>query len=114
MKLFNLENFNINVNQFGDMIHQYSDFIKHYHRSYSPMTISNDYLVKAHFHQEEGRGGYFAPESGTSEGQFLVIKALMECYEVFKESWYRDLAIELMDSALKILYQNNHKNNYKN
>lgn len=107
MKLFNLENFNINVNQFGDMIHQYSNFIKHYHRSYSPMTISNDYLVKAHFHQEEGRGGYFAPESGTSEGQFLVIKALMECYEVFKESWYRDLAIELMDSALKILYQNN-------
>ena len=87
------------------MVSQYYDFLDHYKRSYSPLTINPEYLVKAHFHQEVGRGGYFAPESGTSEAQFLAIRGALDMFGVSKDIKWLNLAEELMQSALKHLYK---------
>lgn len=105
MKLITEDMIEAKLTDIGEMVSQYFDFISHNHRDFSPLSINESYIVKAHYHQEEGRGGYFAPESGTSEGQFLVIRSLLETYLILKESKYLNLAIELMDASLKILYQ---------
>lgn len=104
-KLFNSTDLGINTNNIGRMADQYFDFIEHNRRHYSPMTINPEYLVKAHFHEEVGRGGYFAPESGTSEAQFLAIRGALNMYGVTKDLKWLNLAEELMDSALKYLYK---------
>lgn len=102
---FTSQDLGINVNDIGKMVSQYYDFLDHYKRSYSPMTINPEYLVKAHFHQEVGRGGYFAPESGTSEAQFLAIKGALDMFGVSKDLKWLNLAEEMMQSALKHLYK---------
>lgn len=71
-----------------------------------PLAISKNYLVKAHYHEEEGRGGYFAKESGTSEGQFLTLLGLLDIYEVTKNRDVLKLAKNIADSTLKYLYKN--------
>ena len=96
-KLFNSTDLGINTNNIGRMADQYFDFIEHNRRHYSPMTINPEYLVKAHFHEEVGRGGYFAPESGTSEAQFLAIRGALNMYGVTKDLKWLNLAEELMD-----------------
>lgn len=103
--LFTDKDLGINTNDIGKMVEQYWDFLQHNHRNYSPMTINAECLVKAHFHQEVGRGGYFAPESGTSEAQFLAIRGALDVYGVTKEVKWLNLAEELMASALKYLYK---------
>lgn len=105
-KVFSSDDLNINTNDIGKMIEQYWDFLYHNSRKFSPLTINNEYLVKAHYHEEVGRGGYFAPESGTSESQFLTIKGLLDVYGVTKDLKWLNLADELMQSALKHLYKN--------
>ncbi|WP_304428070.1 hypothetical protein [uncultured Clostridium sp.] len=104
-KLFNSTDLGININNIGRMADQYFDFIEHNRRHYSPMTINPEYLVKAHFHEEVGRGGYFAPESGTSEAQFLAIRGALDMYGITKNLKWLNLAEELMASALKYLYK---------
>lgn len=106
VKMFSSEDLGINTNNLGRMADQYFDFIQHNRRSFSPMTINPEYLVKAHYHQEVGRGGYFAPESGTSEAQFLAIRGALDMYGVTKDLKWLNLAEELMSSALKYLYKN--------
>ena len=105
LKLFNSYDLGVNVNDIGKMIEQYFDFIQHNQRGYSPMTINPEYLVKAHFHEEVGRGGYFAPESGTSEAQFLAIRGALDIYGVTKDLKWLSYADELMQAALKYLYK---------
>lgn len=104
-KIFSSEDLNLNTNDIGKMIEQYWDFLYHNTREFSPMTINKEYLVKAHYHQEVGRGGYFAPESGTSEAQFLAIRGALDIYGVTKDLKWLNLADELMQSALKHLYK---------
>lgn len=104
-KFFDKKDLNINVNDVGKMVSQYWDFINHNNKKFSPMTYNPDYLVKAHFHEEIGRGGYFSPESGTSEGQFLTIRGALNIYKVTKDLKWLSLAEELMQAALKYLYK---------
>ncbi len=106
VKMFSSKDLGINTNDLGRMADQYFDFIQHNKRSFSPMAINSEYLVKAHYHQELGRGGYFAPESGTSEAQFLAIRGALNIYGVTKDLKWLNLAEELMQSALKHLYKN--------
>jgi len=61
-------------------------------------------MAKAHFHDEEGRGGYFAPESGTSEAQFLSIKGFLSVYCATKDTKGLDLAEDMMEAALQYLF----------
>ena len=104
-KIFNSLDLGINTNNIGKMADQYFDFIEYNRRKYSPLTINPEYLVKAHYHEEVGRGGYFAPESGTSEAQFLATRGALEMYGVTKDLKWLNLAEELMDSTLKYLYK---------
>lgn len=71
---------------------------------YGPM-IYNGLIVNA-YHPEVGRGGYFHPNSGTSEGQGVMILACFLAYEVLRgdpateetANYYRDLAINMLNA----------------
>lgn len=71
---------------------------------YGPM-IYNGLIVNA-YHPEIGRGGYFHPNSGTSEGQGVMILASFLAYEVLRDDletldtarYYQDLAITMLNA----------------
>ncbi|MDX0622901.1 hypothetical protein GOD54_23665 [Sinorhizobium medicae] len=71
---------------------------------YGPM-IYNGLIVNA-YHPEVGRGGYFHTNSGTSEGQGVMILACFRAYEVLRNSpatlavgeYYRDLAVTMLNA----------------
>lgn len=73
-------------------------------KGFGPM-IYNGLIVNA-YHPEIGRGGYFHPNSGTSEGQGVMILAAFMAYEVLKDDpasaavaeYYRDLAVSMLDA----------------
>ncbi|MEK4871587.1 hypothetical protein [Niallia sp. FSL W8-1348] len=95
----------ININNVGAWVDQYWNFLDFYRRGQTPLMINTDYMAKAQFHVEEGRGGYFSPESGTSEAQFLTIKGCLDIYLITKESKWLNLAVEMADASLKVLYR---------
>lgn len=69
---------------------------------YGPM-IYNSLIVNA-YHPEVGHGGYFHPNSGTSEGQGVMILASLLAYESLRDdpatlpqaNFYRDLASDML------------------
>jgi hypothetical protein len=71
--------------------------------------INEDGLLVNAMHTVEGRGGYFHPASGTSEGQFTAIKACVQAYKVAqtpqeKAAW-RDRARFMAGTLEDILYR---------
>lgn len=99
-------NLKIKIKDIENNMNKYIQWLKNNKRERLPLTISKEYLVKAHYHREEGRGGYFAPESGTSEGQFLTLLGLLDAYEITKDEETLDLAKNITESALVHLYKN--------
>lgn len=69
------------------------------------MAINLDNLTKAQYHYEIGRNGYFAPESGTSEGQFLSTLGYIYMYEATTDMKWLALAEKSIDSALVNIYK---------
>ena len=70
-----------------------------------PMIVNG--LVTNAYHQETGRGGYFHHNSGTSEGQFIVIYSLYLAYEQLiggtldeqtAADYYKALAESMLDA----------------
>lgn len=70
--------------------------------------IMNGLITNA-FHNEEGRGGYFHHNSGTSEGQSIGIEGSLLAYQVLKDgdgderaaaNWYKSNAISMLDDAM--------------
>lgn len=99
------DNLKIKIKNIENIIKLYIAWLKDNTKEEKPFAISKDYLVKAHYHEEEGRGGYFAPESGTSEGQFLTILGLLDAYEVIGDKDILEFAKNLSDAALIYLYK---------
>lgn len=91
-------------NKESDGIRGHLQFLIDYMRNDLPLMVNSDYLVKAQFHQEEGRGGYFHPNSGTTESQFLVIKGLLRVYGITRDTTYLNLAEKMANAAVKYLY----------
>jgi hypothetical protein len=69
-----------------------------------PMIINKRGVSANSFHVEIGRGGYFPTESGTSEGQFSMIRANMVAYEATGASHFLDRALFLADPLEEIFY----------
>lgn len=74
-------------------------------RTAGPLIV--DGLIANAYHKEIGRGGYFHPNSGTSEGQFIFIYGLYCAYEQLIDGtqeekavarWYKTLAEEMLDA----------------
>lgn len=71
---------------------------------YGPMIYNG--LITNAYHPEVGRGGYFHPNSGTSEGQGVMILAAFLAYEALSQreedlevaEYYRELAITMLDA----------------
>ncbi len=100
-----IEDLPVSNNEMMEWANGYYDWLTFNTRPVVPLAINSDnYLVKAHYHTETGRGGYFAPESGTSEGQFLTLLGALEMYETTKELKWLGQAEKLAQSALDNLY----------
>ncbi|QQE90275.1 hypothetical protein [Azotobacter chroococcum] len=71
---------------------------------YGPLIYNG--LIANAYHPEVGRGGYFHPNSGTSEGQGVMILACFLAYEALIQNaadeevaeFYRELAITMLDA----------------
>jgi len=61
--------------------------------------INEDYLIGNGFHDQLGRQGYFPHEAGTSEGQFLMIRAACQAYHATTDSYWLTLATSMGDAA---------------
>lgn len=94
----------INIEKVKEMADKHLEWLQANTKDDLPLAINSKKLVKAHFHVEEGRGGYFAPESGTSEGQFLLILGMLEMYKSTNETKWLTDAESLMEAALTTLY----------
>ena len=97
----------VKIKEIEDNAYSYVKWLNNNTKDRMPLAISKNYLVKAHYHEEEGRGAYFAEESGTSEGQFLTLLGLLDFYEVTKNKDVLELAKSIADSTLKYLYKDN-------
>ena len=95
----------ISPNEIARWINEYYDWLNFHTRGKMNLAINPSFLVKAQYHEEEGRGGYFAPESGTSEGQFLTILGLLEVYKTTKDLKWLSLAEVLAETTLSILFR---------
>ena len=94
----------INIEKVKEMADKHLEWLQANTKDDLPLAINSKKLVKAHFHVEEGRGGYFAPESGTSEGQFLLTLGMLEMYKSTNETKWLAEAESLMEAALTTLY----------
>lgn len=108
-----IEDIEISPNKIMKWANYYFDWLNFNTRSTEPMAHNMDNLVKAQYHKEIGRNGYFTPESGTSEGQFLTILGLLSMYETTREMKWLGMAEKLVEAAFRILYKNcNFPNSY--
>lgn len=73
--------------------------------------ISSQGLLVNAFHDEDGRQGYFAPPSGTSEGQFLGIYAFalaaikLQSYDQATAALFASIARNMGNACWKALYR---------
>ncbi|WP_244832950.1 hypothetical protein [Clostridium sp. BJN0001] len=101
-----IDDIEVSPNKIIKWANYYFDWLSFNTRSIEPMAHNMDNLVKAQYHEEIGRNGYFTPESGTSEGQFLSILGLLAMYEATKKMKWLGMAEKLIESAFKYLYKN--------
>lgn len=94
----------VNMNKIALALDYYYDWLEFNTRSITPLSINLDHLVKAQYHEEIGRGGYFAPESGTSEGQFLTILGYIHMYEATGQLKWLGKAEKLVDGAISFMF----------
>ena len=81
-------------------------FITTYTTSDNFMFLSSDkYLPPNAMHDVEGRGDYFPSVSGTSEGIFLTIVALMDYYRVSGNSSALTTAQNIYSGAIDVAYK---------
>ncbi len=71
-------------------------------KGYGPMIYNG--LIANAYHPGIGRGGYFHENSGTSEGQGVMILAAFRAFEALRESdpetaeFYREMALSMLSS----------------
>lgn len=106
MKKLNSDLIGMNTNELGEWVDEYYKFLNFYDRNQMPLMTNAEGMTKAQFHYEEGRGGYFAPESGTSESQLLAIKASLELYKATSEIKWLDMATKMMDKTIEVNFRN--------
>jgi phage-related protein len=66
---------------------------------------SNPYLLTNAFQDVQGRGGYFPGSSGTSEGQFTMIRACLAAYAVTADSTWLNRATNMAAALEPVLYR---------
>lgn len=103
MKL--IDDLSVNINKISEWCDNYYDWLDFNTRSVEPMARNLDNLTKAQYHYELGRNGYFTPESGTSEGQFLSALGYIHMYEATHQMKWLGLAEKNIDAALVNMYK---------
>jgi Phage-related protein len=83
-------------------------WLDRYTRDTKPLIINSDGVSVNAFHDVVGRGGYFPPSSGTSEGQAILIRALLlarKCpISVAAKAKCLDLALLLAEALITYFY----------
>lgn len=105
MNLITKDDIGIPISRIGYWMDNYYEWVKFHTRDKNNLVINGSNLVAAHYHVEEGRGGYFAPESGTSEGQILTARGFLNAYLLTKDTKWLNIAEELMEVCIEHLYR---------
>ena len=71
----------------------------------APMLMNNQGLVVNAYNNASGRGDYFDQAAGTSEGQALMIKGLLDAYTATSNPQALSLAQLALSSVLSVLYR---------
>lgn len=81
-------------------------FLIRFTRNEKPFMINLAYLLNNSFHDVLGRSGYFSHQSGTTEGQFVAIRAAMYAFDETGDEYWRQLALQMAYAAIEYLYPN--------
>ena len=73
-------------------------------RNCLPLIINEQGVSANSIHVEIGRGGYFPTETGTSEGQFAMIRANGMAHRATNASHYLDRALFMADALEPVFY----------
>lgn len=93
------------INKAADWLEGYVDWLNKYTRDEQPCIINSDNLAANNFHDEVGRNGYVSTESGSSEAQFITIRACAMAYLATKNIKWLNKAVNMANAALKILFR---------
>lgn len=99
-----IKDLEININRMSEWVDAYYNWFDFNTRGTEPMAANNNSLVKAHYHEELGRNGYVAPESGSSEAQFLTLLGFIKMYKATKQLKWLGMAQRVADAAINFLY----------
>lgn len=95
----------------GDEIRNYligaNSWMTTYTRDTAPFVMGTNQLLANAFHDVVGRGGYFPPESGTSEGQATMIRACANAFLATGITGYRDRALAMAAVLEATIYGGN-------
>lgn len=80
-------------------------FLSTYTRATTPLAVNETGLVAAQFHDELGRGGYTAPESGSSEAQALLLRGALNAYRATGTAKWLQYAENLADRMVAVLFR---------
>lgn len=80
------------------------DWLMRYKRNTYPLILNDNYCLVNSFHTVLGRGGYFPPSAGTTEGQAIITRAAMLAYLATNKSKWLTLAQNLGNALLQYFY----------
>jgi len=86
---------NINETVIPAMLEGAINWLSTYTRDTQPLVANAQGVSVNAFHTVVGRGGYFPPSSGTSEGQVILIKALMMARKTVISAGVKTTALNL-------------------
>lgn len=80
------------------------DWLMRHTRNEYPFILNSQELLVNAFHTVLGRGGYFPPSAGVTEGQALITRACMLAYFATGKQHWVDKAVVLGDAMLNYFY----------
>lgn len=82
----------------------YFDFLQHNTSDVEPIAINGMGLVGASYITDDPHTSYTPPTTGTSEGQLLVLRGLLNQYLATKDTKWKTLAEKVTDGLLNYYY----------
>lgn len=103
--LFTENTLGFSLNKVSDWLGGYYQWLNEYTRDQLPCMINSNDLAANSFQDVEGRNDYFPAESGTSESQFMTIRACAMAYLATGNYYWLDKAIKITAESLDVLFR---------
>ncbi|NES80791.1 MAG: phage tail protein [Moorea sp. SIO2B7] len=86
--------------QIDQFLQESLEWLNRYTRQEYPLVMNPQYLIVNSFHTTLGRGGYFPPSAGPSEGQSVIARAACLAYQATGNTDWITLAVRTGDALL--------------